>query len=625
MLDGLGGFNNNIPENIKHKIVYYCKSIQDENGYFYNPVVSKSVLDSSSGTSRRGRELSWCTQLLSKFGSAPVYDTPNGKKGDGITADEYWTSLGLGIDPPVNLVTLKQSGIINPTSDLAESMESVISNIILAASTDDYLSDYKLFIDYLYSLPVDTNPYSACNSINATVSIIATSSAKLLESKGVFKAASGDAEKYIQFDGMNMKEITIAFFNSKINPKTGLCGVPSTSRPNGTEFLYTNGFFKIISVYNSWGFAYPEPAKAVKALLNGVSGDEQTLTNVCDVYNVWTALQSIKTNVTDYCDATTRKTVLAAIDSHMTSYGAQAITKSYEKMSAYKMADGAYSSSTKSGLTYIHGIIPVGLGGKEGNVDAIGKPTWGMVKPMLGLLDLPFIPIYTRYNWMNYLELLLEAEQEYETKDYFSYKNLTYDFMPPSSIMTSSGTSSDLTITAENKDNVLSVNKHSSSMQTVLKYSLMDAVDNAIGVVFDTDISISAIKENGDLCFTLSPNNAGHDNRAYRFSLGFSGSNITLKEEVWSGSGTTCNTVGSVAISPALGSWFNLRIEYEDTDSGAQTRVFINGSKVYTTNKVYSKQLNLDNNNLALMVVFMKGLVTTVKLDDTRLITVDKF
>ena len=138
-------------------------------------------------------------------------------------------------------------------------------------------------------------------------------------------------------------------------------------------------------------------------------------------------------------------------------------------------------------------------------------------------------------------------------------------------------------------------------------------------------ISISNLKQSGDLCFTLCPRNAGHDNRAYRITLDINGSEITLKEEVWSGSGTTCNTVGSVAISPALGSWFNLRIEYEDTDSGAQTRVYINGSKVYTTNKVYSKQLNLDNNNIALMVVFMKGLVTTVKFDDTQLITVDKF
>ena len=584
------------------------------------------MLDSSSGTSRRGRELSWCTQLLAKLGSAPVYDTPNGKRGDGITADEYWESLNLGIEPPVNLVSLKENGTVKPTASLSIDMEKIISDIILTASTDDYLSDYKLFIDYLYSLPVDNNPYSACNSINATTNIIATSSSKLLTSQGVFKASSSDAEKYRQFDGMNMKEITIAFFNSKINPDTGLCGVPSSSRPNGTEFLYTNGFFKIISVYNSWGVAYPEPTKAVKALLAGVSGDEQTLTNVCDVYNIWAALESLRNNVINCCDKTTRDTVLNAIESHMTSSGAQAITKSYEKMSAYKMADGAYSSSTKNGLTYIHSIIPVGIGVKEGNVDAIGKPTWGMVGPMLTMLELPDIPIYTRYNWMNYLEILLKAEETAsETKDYYSFKKLTYDFMPPSTILSTSGDSSEITIASESKNNFLSVNKHSNSMQTVLTYSLKETADNAIGVLFDTDISISNLKQSGDLCFTLCPRNAGHDNRAYRISLGINGSEITLKEDVWSGSGTTCNTVGSVKISPALDEWFNLKIEYQNTESGSEIRAYINDTKVYTTNKVYSKQLNLENTDLTLLVVFMKGLITTTKFDNTKFRTVSSF
>ena len=624
MLDGLGGFADNIPNLMKYKIIYYCKSIQNENGYFYNPAVSRSVLDSSSGISRRGRELSWCTQLLSKLGSAPVYDTPNGKRGDGITADEYWASLGLSIDPPVNLVSLKENGTAKLTSSLQEGKEDAVRGVILTASSDDYLSDYKPFIDYLYSLPVDTNPYSACNSINATSSIIATSSAKILAEKGVFKASSGDSDKYRQFDGMNMKEITIAFFNSKINPQTGLCGVPSSSKPNGTEFLYTNGFFKIISIYNSWGVAYPEPIKAVQALLAGASGDEATTTNICDVYNVWTALESLKNNVINHSDKATRDTVLYEIETHMASYGAEAITKSYEKMRAYKMADGGYASSTKNGLTYIHSVIPVGVGVKEGNVDAIGKPTWGMAGPMLEMLDLPDIPLYTNYHWMNYLEILLTAEAETEIKDYYSYKSLTYDFIPPSTIMTFSG-NSEINISSENKDNVLSINKSSDSMQTVLTYYLKEAADNAVGVVFDSEISISSIKKNGDLCFTLCPRNAGHDNRAYRFSLGFSGSEITLKEDLWSGSGTTCNTIGSVKISPSVGEWFNLRIEYENTKSGSETRVYINGSEVYKTRKVYSKQLDLENTDLTLLAVFMKGLVTTVNLDDTKFRTVNTF
>ena len=59
MLSGLGKYRDNIPKLMRYSIVYYCKSIQDPNGYFYDPQYEKH--------SASGRDLSWCTDMLRQF------------------------------------------------------------------------------------------------------------------------------------------------------------------------------------------------------------------------------------------------------------------------------------------------------------------------------------------------------------------------------------------------------------------------------------------------------------------------------------------------------------------------------------------------------------------------------
>jgi len=622
MLDGLGKFQDNVPEMTGYKIVYYIKSIQDPNGYFYNPATTKATLD-SSGIGRRGRELSWCTQLLAAFGSAPVYDTPNGKSGDGITADEYWESLGLGIAPPPNLVDIKNGNTVL-TSSLSESSVTAVSKVILTASASGHYSDYRTFIDYLHSLNISQNPYAGLGTINSIYGEIAHNSELLKASQGCFVASSSDPEKYKMFDGMDLKEITIAYVNSLINPKTGLCGEPSSTRPNGTEFLYTNGFFKIIPVYNSWKVAYPEPILAAKALLAGTVSDEKTTGNICDVYNVWSALSGLRSNVKNYCDAASRDTVLRMFDQTMEERGAEAILCSYEKMKGYKQPDGGFASSAYGGLRIIHGCIPVGTGVKESNVDAIGKPTYGMLEPMFTLIGANKVPIYTRHHWMQYLQIMLEAEEKAEKhKVYFieQEETLSYDGLPLSTVLWATGKSSNRTLEkGSDGDSVYKIEKFDTSEQTVINYGLTKVCDYPNYVSFETDLRVSDITSLEKLSFSMAPKGAGHNSRPLRFSLSFdskaSGAAITLTEEMWTG-GTAFKTVRTTAIEPKVGDWFTVKFEYRLIDGAPESKVYINGKCVHTTNDVYSSATSHAPTNMTMSIVFMKQLCATLELDDT--------
>ena len=609
MLNGLGKYQDNVPLLMRYSIVYYCKSIQDPNGYFYDPQYSKNTSN--------GRDLSWCTNMLSLFGSAPVYDTPNGYSGDGITADEYWDGLvasGLVSEDtlrPLNLAKMKEeNGNGKLTASLGADVSEAVSNIILTATTSDYLSDYIAYIDYLNSIDVDANPYVGCGVMNSIYTQVKVQSDVLFKKQGAFVFEESMGEKYRMYDGMNLKEITIAYYSSKINPETGMCGKPSSLNPRGTEYIFTNGFFKIIPVYNSFGVAYPAAEAAAETLLLGIVSDEATTQNICDVYNVWAALSDLKSNIKKYADAKTRTTVLALIDEGISEKGAEAILKSYEKMEKYKMTDGGFASSTLA---------------TESNVDAIGKPTSGMVAPMFSLVGAERVPMYTRYQLMQYFDILLSLERT--EKVYFKplAKVLTFEDMPDTSQLYLNSATAELSIEAgKGGDPALLINKNVNKNQTIVDITLMDEVKNPTGIIFETDIKISNVINSNPIAISFGPRGGGHANRAYRFHFDFKaaeGSAIAMQEVQWSGSGSTFNRIGSFSTPAKVGEWFNLRIEYDTDDLSAtgspETRVYINDTLVYVTTQVYSATMAADDTSATATVIMFTPVLCEVWLDNT--------
>ena len=612
MLSGLGKYRDNIPKLMKYSIIYYCKSIQAPDGYFYDPQYSKHTAS--------GRDLSWCTDMLRLFESAPVYDTPNGYAGDGISADEFWDGLiasGLveeGTPRPLNLVKMKEDNLQGKlTASLDVSVSEAVSKIKLTATTMDYLSDYRAYIDYLHSINVDTDPYTGCGYLNGTYNQVKTQSDVLFKKQGAFVYDESYGEEYRMYDGMNLKEITITYFNSKINPETGMCGKASSLNPTGREYLFTNGFFKIIPVYNSFAVPYPYAEQAAETLLMALLSDQASTQNICDVYNVWSGLNDLKTNVKKYADSKTQETVLKMIDDGIKENGAEAIINSYEKMKAYKMPDGGFASSTKA---------------TESNVDAIGKPTSGMVGPMFYLLGAEKVPMYTRYQWMQYLEIILSLERN--DKVYFKPLSdiLTFEDMPDTSQLYLRSATADLSIKPGIEgDPALCIDKNVNKNQTIVDISLMEKSADPKVLIFETNMKISKVEKVNPIALSFGPQGGSHSNRAYRFQFSFTsaaeGSVISISEMKWSGLGSEYSTINKFATPAKIGEWFNLRIEYDTThleaDGYPKTRVYINRELLFTTTEVYAKPITADDTSASATLIMFTPLLCELWLDNTSI------
>ena len=471
MLDNLpGGLAVNIPENMQQQMIYFAKSLQDpDNGYFYHPQWGKAETDNR--LSRRGRDLGWATSLLDSFGARPAYKAPNGKAGDGITAEEYWdylvrNDLDLGPKPYPCTQSPTEEDVLSGAAMLTASLgfgktEAVATLTSSSGDSTAYLKSHTAFINYLLTTvgpQMDSSPYSGGNNLNATYSQIATYST----SNGAYTYVEGDEaactdvelalsqykvncdddltnditieDIYKLFDGMEFKNMLISFLNEKINPEIGLWGKTTTSNPKGTEFLFTNGFFKTITIYNSWEMAYPAEYidDAANALLAGLLGDQPSTGNVCEVYNIWSAIGSLKKNL-GYLDETIIATdifgeviydsegkpmplktyIMDQVNDILYSEAADALLNTYTKISAYKMADGGFDHAVKrapGGYTTQQGL-PTGYAeAEQSNIDATCIATTGLVSTIYTAFGVPSayqVQIFTESDWMKMLDIFL--------------------------------------------------------------------------------------------------------------------------------------------------------------------------------------------------------------------------
>ena len=466
-----GDWTSFIPEAMQQQMIYFAKSLQI-GGYFYHPQWGKELTDKH--LSRRGRDLGWATDLLSCLHSAPEFDTANGKKGDGISADEYWDALeaaGLALSsrpyPSTESPTedsIKKSKS-NLTTSVATSVAAAVSKVILMANPEDveidastaYLKSYTSFIDYLLVTMgpgMDSNPYSMGNNLNATYSQIATSDKELgnyidhdnnpntdavpttpyVYTEGdeatstnaavalaQFKVNCDDdttnditlQDIYKSFEGMTLKQMTIYALNEKIDPEIGLWGKKSEKNPTGTEFLFTNGFFKVISLYNSWKVNYPIEYmdEVANALMTGLVGDQPSTTNICEVYNVWSAICSLRSNLKYVDDPEVKAEVTAIMEATLSTKAAAAITNTYNKILGYKKLDGGFKHSY-AGTGTSHQGLQVSLPINQSDVDATCIGTTGMTRAMFEALGLSsYKPnIYTTSDWMRMVEIFVEQQ-----------------------------------------------------------------------------------------------------------------------------------------------------------------------------------------------------------------------
>ncbi len=412
-----------LPEWMMPQIVYYTKSIQDKNGYFYHPHWSKTTADEQ--ISHKSRDLYRCISVLQDYcDSAPVYDTPTMEKGDGIGPNEYWSSLNVNTPPPVYAFEYNKSKTAASQSASDNAKKS-------GSDGSDYLRSHTAFIDYFTDSVIPRmikNPYSTGNEIGETAKQIAAYSNRL----GTYRYKSSDGGKYARFDGMTLIEIAINSLNGIINERTGLWGELTEEKPRGTEFCYVNGFMKAMAAYNIWGYPYPTKhlEKVAYALTDCLLSDEESPGNICAVYNVWASICRFKQNINLNNDTEAKNRALSIVDGILKKRAPDAIRNTKRKLEKYKKADGGFGHSYTSG-TPNHQGMPVSTGENASDVDATVIGADHILNYIFSALDMKKPPILTPSDWMRCRNMLEAAEPVVKTKSQERCRLLTRDTKNP--------------------------------------------------------------------------------------------------------------------------------------------------------------------------------------------------
>lgn len=451
------------PDIVGYKIVYYVKSIQASDGEFYVSQMKKSSIDSN----RLGRDRSACITLLSRFGAQPTY-TVGSSRGDGITAEQYWQGLvdeGLVTEEDKPIIYWGDSDPSIRVSSLSESMVVAVSravgasDVVAAASTSQFQS-HEAFVKWLLAKDGYNNPYTAMSNTSSAAGIISTWSTRLGGYKGANKTVTYGGRSYELKTGETLNNILINWMNSYIN-EAGLFGKVTNSYVKDADGEYdlvdgkyvlaedgdgdyspkydgffggwgyqnSNGFLKAIGRYGSMGLAYPKPREAAESLLKGIASDETIGGNILVIYNVWSSLGSLRSNIKSLYKGEDKQEILDMIEDTLwgkvtdrrtgetRTYAALAIDKCLAKLMAFKKVDGGFGHSISAGTASWQGGLKVAIPSDNlSDMDAISCTTNGLGSSICSALGISMsnVPLFMQGDLTALLDVM--NAQPYVTK-----------------------------------------------------------------------------------------------------------------------------------------------------------------------------------------------------------------
>ena len=557
-----------LPDDMKAAIVRFTKGLQHENGYFYHP--QWTFNDVHYNLSRRGRDLGFATGILNWFGAKPTYDAPNGTAGDGL--DAYGKPVGAasrdvcancgGSTETATAVSDKEKG----GSEGAKKK---------TASYPEYLENRQTFEKYLDGFELRTRSYWYGNQLNATHSQIKARAEALL-------AEGADYD---------LCELLINKLNAEIDPNTGYWGAEA-------KMAGSNGFFKIITLYNLWGYPYPMPERVTESILSSIMGDEIPDGNCCSVYNLWCAVSSIKRNVRKTCSAEVRDRVITRINDILRERGAEAILNTYKKMAPFRKGDvfsGQYVGCGGSQQTLYVGLNS-NYGVTEGNVDATCICSTGLIRCMFDAFEFERVPMLSLADWMVYRNNLLTYGGAKKIRVLDPELSFSASFIP--NVTGAFGEGS-----AEIEDGVFTGRICEDGGFRLAQTARIPKGDYKL---FEADLAISELT--GDKTVLVSTFVGGSEIRGSGFfTMKFGEGEVTLENRKWE--------KGFISTHKLSGDSLKLRVELYLANKAQKAapgtlssaaRVFVNGELAgeYVnddgTEKAYPSGININNENLLL-------------------------
>ncbi len=344
LADVNGDMSAAFPDGEPEKIIRFIKALQDEKtGNFYHPQWLSMIGTPDYWDSRRSRDMTYSLSVLTSLKSAPTYDTPSGKKGDGILYD----------GTKVETERSESEAQDNAPKKKLETHPRLVSR--------------ETFAEYLKTLNLANNSYFVGNEL--------ASLANELKQR--------DREIGTPDDPRPLATMLDKWLRENQFPETG-CWHDQEKFPTDNVYYETNGALKILAMYNTLGMPFPNPLPAAKSAF-AVITNPKPIGHVCDLYNTWFIVDFICYNLKKYGgdEALAKKIIsdvrLAAIP---------AVKATAEKMRAgFRKPDGSFSyfaDCSSSGSQNAPVAIP---NTNEGDVNATVIFTYGILNFMFSALD----------------------------------------------------------------------------------------------------------------------------------------------------------------------------------------------------------------------------------------------
>ncbi len=543
----LSNRNEDIPNEIKAKLVSFAKSLQSsDDGYFYHPQWPSGR--ENLQTDRYGRDLDNSTNLITSFkldmdgdgvgetAQYPNWCAPNGVKCALHTGTDEKCSFPI----TVSAYSDRLEGTV--TTALASSVSSAVSklqgSVVAATASVSSHPDYSSAADFETWL-------RAYNS-------------SILENSGNAHNLSAIQSEIV---AQGYGKIVLDFLDEKLDESYANQVAEGNEEPTGlwqSEINYTLvwSLLKYATWYNSTsvGRAFPEEyiPYAVKSCIKVTALEPDGAYRMNDLYNQWTSIQSLLTNIDRYYPESKKAETKELIYSIVRDNAAELIENSLSKIEPFKMEDGsfAYQSSGNS-MTTIYGV-PIAMGVREGDVNAVALVT-GMYKAIFTCLGLSAVPLCNEDDREFFISELLSCEPV--NKQEQADVTLTFENAGMPQEVTSSFTTSEASLAVvEDPDN--SSNRVLSFVSgvgtTAGDYLRLKATSHGSSCfIFETDIYVSSDSVDGYL-FQIMVGNQ------YMLTIYKNGTTVTLKDAP-----STSHSDGMVTRATfTTDEWHRIRVEY---------------------------------------------------------------
>ena len=412
--------NDYIPNEIKAKIVEFAKSLQStEDGYFYHPQWPQGR--DKLQTDRYGRDMGSATNTITSF----WLDTDGDGKYD---TKQYpnWCAPN-GVKCALHQGTDEKCSFPVATTAITDSMESAVVTTV-SVSVQSAVSK------------ISTSTVKPVVSQYPDYSSRAAFSAWLEEYNKSIRVDSGAAHNLAAIQSEIIQHGYADIVLDHLNRNLMLTyeeQLKAGEEPTGlwqTDINYRLvwSLLKYAVWYNNGahGCAFPKELipYAVKSCIKVTALEPDGEYRMNDLYNQWTSVQSLISNVNKFYSDTEKVEIKNQIYEIMRENAADLVANSLKKIEPFKMDDGsfAYQSNGKS-MTTIYGT-PIAMGVREGDVNAVALCV-GMYEAIFDCLGLPEVPLCTADDGEYFVSELLSCEpikKQGQTDGTFTFEDGTY-------------------------------------------------------------------------------------------------------------------------------------------------------------------------------------------------------